>query len=263
MPCAPAFIAVWTARFIARRNDTRPGELVGDALRDQRRVELGLLDLLDVEVDLRVAGDLGEVGTQPVGFGAAPADHDAGARGVDVDAEPVTGPLDLDAAHRGALELLAQVVADLPVLDEAVRVLLALGEPTGLPVGGDPEPESVRVDLLAHVIRPCRRNCPPPSRRLAARRSASSAAVLGVVASSASLSSVAAASWPAPSWPAPSSHVAFFAGRLLRGRLLRRRRFFVVRLVGPVELLGFVDSSVLVESSSASSASASSSCSCS
>ena len=28
------------------------GELVGDALRDQRRVELGLLDLLDVELDL-------------------------------------------------------------------------------------------------------------------------------------------------------------------------------------------------------------------
>src|SRR5205085_4307342 len=36
------------------------GELVGDALGDQGRVELGLLDLLDVELDLRVPGDLQE-----------------------------------------------------------------------------------------------------------------------------------------------------------------------------------------------------------
>ena len=36
------------------------GELVGDALRDEGGVELGLLDLLDVELDLVVAGDLGE-----------------------------------------------------------------------------------------------------------------------------------------------------------------------------------------------------------
>src|SRR5439155_2869946 len=34
-----------------------PGELVGDTLRDEGGVELRLLDLLDVEVDLRVAGD--------------------------------------------------------------------------------------------------------------------------------------------------------------------------------------------------------------
>ena len=89
MPCAPAFIAVCTARFIARRKLTRPGELVGDTLGDQRRVELRLLDLLDVEVDLRVAGDLEQTRAQPVGLGAAPADDDAGARGVHVDAQTV------------------------------------------------------------------------------------------------------------------------------------------------------------------------------
>src|SRR5881628_2655883 len=47
------------------------GELVGDALGDQRGVELGLLDLLDVELDLVVAGDLGEAGPETVGLGAA------------------------------------------------------------------------------------------------------------------------------------------------------------------------------------------------
>ena len=77
MPWAPAFIAVCTARFIARRKRDAAGELVGDALRDERGVELGLLDLLDVEVDLRVAGDLEQPGAQAVGLGAAAADDDA------------------------------------------------------------------------------------------------------------------------------------------------------------------------------------------
>jgi hypothetical protein len=35
------------------------GQLVGDALGDQRRVQLGLLDLLDVQLDLGVAGHAG------------------------------------------------------------------------------------------------------------------------------------------------------------------------------------------------------------
>ncbi len=72
------------------------GELVGDALGDQRGVELGLLDLLDVELDLGVAGDLGEPGAEAVGLGATATDDDARAGGVDVDAEAVTGALDLD-----------------------------------------------------------------------------------------------------------------------------------------------------------------------
>src|SRR4051794_13710020 len=93
------------------------GQLVGDALGDQGGVELGLLDLLDVELDLGVAGDVGQLGPQPVGFGAAAADHDAGAGGVDVDPQAIPGALHLDAADRGALQLAHEVVPDLPVLD--------------------------------------------------------------------------------------------------------------------------------------------------
>ena len=44
-----------------------------------------------------------------------------------------------------------QVVADLPVLDEVVLVV-AVGEPPGLPVGGHAQAEPVRVDLLAHLL---------------------------------------------------------------------------------------------------------------
>ena len=97
---------------------------------------------------------LSRPGAQAVGLGAAATDDDARTRGVDVDAQPVTGALDLDPAHHGAHELRPQVVADLPVLDEQVLVLLVLGEPPRLPVGGDAEAEPVRVDLLAHYFSP-------------------------------------------------------------------------------------------------------------
>src|SRR5215207_8816159 len=126
-------------------------QLVGHALGDQRRVELGLLDLLDVELDLGIAGDLGQAGAQPVGLAASTADHDARAGRVDVDAQAVTGALDLDAADGRVRQLAHQVVAHLPVLDDVVAVGLAVGEPPRLPVGGDAEAKAVRVDLLAHV----------------------------------------------------------------------------------------------------------------
>ena len=126
------------------------GELVGHALGDQRGVELRLLDLLDVELHLVVAGDGGEPGAEAVGLGAAAADDDAGAGGVHVDPEAVTGALDLHAADGGVGQLRHEEVADLPVLDDEVAVLLAIGEPARLPLGGDPEPEPIGVDLLTH-----------------------------------------------------------------------------------------------------------------
>ena len=148
-PWAPAFCTVWIARFMARRKLIRRCELVGDALRDQRRVELGLLDLLDVELHVGVVGDAAELAAEPVGLGAAAADDDARTGRVHVDPEPVAGALDLDAAHGRSLELGHQVVADLPVLDHRVLVV-AVVEPARLPVGRDAEAEPVGIDLLAH-----------------------------------------------------------------------------------------------------------------
>ena len=131
----------------AERHTT--SELVGDALRDQRGVELGLRDLADVELHLGVVRDLDQRLAQAIGFGATATDDDAGTRRVQVDAQAVTRALDFDAADRGALELLAQVVADLPVLDDVVLVL-TIGEPAALPISGDAETEPVRIDLLSH-----------------------------------------------------------------------------------------------------------------
>src|SRR5207302_10108859 len=100
---------------------------------------------------LRVVGDLGQVGAQAVRLRPAPADDDAGPRRVEVDPQPVPGALDLDAAHRRRLQLRHQVVADLPVLHHGV-LIVPIVEPPGLPVRGDPQPEPVRVDLLAHYF---------------------------------------------------------------------------------------------------------------
>ena len=104
------------------------GQLVGHALGDQVGVELRLLDLLDVELDLRVARDLEQALAEAVGLDAAAADDDAGPGGVDVDAQPVTGALDLDPADGRPAELGVEVLADADVLGEVVGVL-AVREP--------------------------------------------------------------------------------------------------------------------------------------
>ena len=135
------------------------GELVGDTLSNQRSVEFGLLDLLDVELHLGVARDLGEPGAEAVGLAATAADHDAGTCGVHVDAELVARALDLDAADGGMGEVTHHVVADLPVLDHELAVLVAVGEPARLPLGGDAQAEPVRIDLLTHDAMNPRRQC--------------------------------------------------------------------------------------------------------
>src|SRR4029450_6324606 len=74
------------------------GQLVGHALGDEGGVQLGLLDLLDVELHLGVAGDLGQARPQAVGLGPAAPDDDARARGVHVDPPAVAGAGEVGAA---------------------------------------------------------------------------------------------------------------------------------------------------------------------
>src|SRR5690606_25279907 len=72
------------------------GELLGDTLGDQLRVDLGVLHLEDVELHL-LAGELLELTADAVGLGTATTDDDARTRGVDVHPHAVPGSLDLDA----------------------------------------------------------------------------------------------------------------------------------------------------------------------
>ena len=124
------------------------GQLLGDPLGHQLGVHLGVLDLEDVQLDL-LAGELLEVAADAVGLGAATADDDAGTGRVDVHADPVTGALDLHLGDPGALHALAHHASDGHVFLDVVLVHL-VGVPPALEVGGDAEPEPVRVDLLAH-----------------------------------------------------------------------------------------------------------------
>src|SRR5215211_6745742 len=124
------------------------GELLGNPLRDELSIGLGVLHLEDVQLHL-LAGELLQLTADAVGLCAAAADDDARPGGVDVDADPVAGALDLDLGDARALHALGHhppnghVFLDV-VLVELVRI------PAGLPLGGDAETEPVRVYLLTH-----------------------------------------------------------------------------------------------------------------
>ena len=113
------------------------GKLVGHTLCNERRLQLGFLNLLDVECHGLVAGDLRQPSPQPVSLGALATDDDPRACCVDVDAHSFASTFHLDPADRRVCQILHDVLTDLPVLDEVVRILLPAGKPPRLPVGGD------------------------------------------------------------------------------------------------------------------------------
>ena len=104
-------------------------QLVGHALGDQRRVELRLLDLLDVELDGVVAGDLAQTGPETIGLGALTTNDDSRSGRMHVYTDLVAGALHLHAADGSVGEFSHEVLADLPVLEQVVGVLLPCGEP--------------------------------------------------------------------------------------------------------------------------------------
>ena len=128
-------------------------ELLGDGLGDEVGVELGALDLDDVDGDLTLGGlgDLLEVGAETVDLGALLADDDAGTSGVDGDLHLVAGALDVDARKRGARETLLEIRADLDVVAEVLGIVL-IGVPTGTPLLGRAETEAGRLYLVTHTF---------------------------------------------------------------------------------------------------------------
>src|SRR6476661_801448 len=127
-------------------------KLLCHTLCHQLGLGLGVLHLENVQLHL-LAGQLLQVGTDAVGLGATAADDDARPRGVDVDADPVARPFDLHVGDAGALQTGGQQPTDRHVFLDVILVLL-VGVPPGLPVGGDTEPEAVRIDFLAHYSEP-------------------------------------------------------------------------------------------------------------
>src|SRR3954447_12420358 len=97
-------------------------ELHGHRLGDELRIELRLLDLLDVDEDL-AARPLLDLLLQLVDFRALPADDDARPAGVDVDLELVRRALGLDLRDARVGEPSLQVLAKRDVLVQELRVL--------------------------------------------------------------------------------------------------------------------------------------------
>jgi hypothetical protein len=97
-------------------------ELERDGLGDELRVEFGLPDLLDVDEDLLVRGELPQLCPQGLDFCAPLPDQDAGTRRVDVDDDLLPRPVDYDLGDSGVEELLLDVVPDVQILVELFAV---------------------------------------------------------------------------------------------------------------------------------------------
>src|SRR5204863_7235901 len=124
-------------------------ELLRDRLCDELRVELGPLDLVDVDVD-GLARHPVDVLAQRVDLDAGLADHYPRPRRVDVDRDALRVLADQDVGQARVRELLVDVLADADVLLEEVRAVLAARVPVRLPVVDDADAHPTRVDLLTH-----------------------------------------------------------------------------------------------------------------
>src|SRR3989442_12968746 len=106
-------------------------ELERHVLGDELRVQLGMDDLLDVEVDL-LGCPLLQLVLEPLDLRPLAPDDDAGTRGGDGDPRAVDRALDVDARDPRVVELILDVAPDLDVLVQQARVLLG-GEPPRAP----------------------------------------------------------------------------------------------------------------------------------
>src|SRR5262249_33729175 len=93
-----------------------------------------------------------QVGLQDFDVLAFLADHHARPGAVDGDTRVLRRALDHHLADRGVRETLLQVVADLEVLVQHRREVLAVRVPARGPVLVDAEPEAGRMNFLSHMV---------------------------------------------------------------------------------------------------------------
>src|SRR5262245_32763866 len=146
-------------------------ELLGDRLRHQLGVELGLPDLDDVDDDVGI-GELRHLLAQLLDVGALLTDHDARPRRVNGDAALLVRPLDHDLGDRRLLEVLHQGLADLHVLVQQLAVLGLARVPARVPGPVDAEPQADRIDLLTHRSSPTMPRPRPDAPRWSGSRTA-------------------------------------------------------------------------------------------
>jgi len=126
-------------------------ELEGDILGHQLRVDVRLLDLLDVHIDL-LAGHLAEFFLELVDFRALAADDHSGTSGVDRHAAATRGPFNVDLRHGRTLQLALEMAANLFIFDQQVGEVLFAGIPARGPVLVDGDAEADRIRFLTHRL---------------------------------------------------------------------------------------------------------------
>ena len=124
-------------------------ELLRDRLGDELRVELGPLDLVDVDLDVLVRHGV-DLAAQRVDLDARLADDDARPGRVDVDGDPLLVLADQDVRQARVGELAVDVLADPDVLEQRAGEVLVRHVPVRLPVVDDADAHPAGMDFLAH-----------------------------------------------------------------------------------------------------------------
>ena len=127
-------------------------ELVDDILADETRVEFGMLDLDDVDLNVFL-GQVLEVLANIFDADAALSDNDTGLRSVNDHARLIGTTLDLHFGDRCSAGQATEIFANGLVFMEP-RFVVLFFEPAAFPCARDAETQADRVNLLSHKVTP-------------------------------------------------------------------------------------------------------------
>src|SRR5262249_18781964 len=127
-------------------------QLEGHVLGHELSVELGMDDLLDVEVDLLLRPRL-QLVLEPLHLGTFASDDDPRPRRRHGDPGAIRRALDVDPRDAGVIELILDVAPDLHVLVQEPSVVLGR-EPARRPRPRGAEAKADRMRLLTHYLFP-------------------------------------------------------------------------------------------------------------
>ena len=121
----------------------------GHVFRDQLRVQLGRLDLENIDVNL-FAGQFAQFFLELVDLSAFTSDDDAGPGSENGDAATSGSALDQDARDRSRFKFFLENLADFMVFGEQFAEFLLFGIPLGAPVMRDGDAKTDWIGFLTH-----------------------------------------------------------------------------------------------------------------